>query len=70
MSVTISLAQIPVVRGNWKENLKQHLKMIEQSSNYNADVVVFPELSFTGYELDLAEELALSLEPSNFEELS
>ncbi|NOH35488.1 carbon-nitrogen hydrolase family protein [Vibrio chagasii] len=70
MSVTISLAQIPVVRGNWRENLRQHLKMIEQSSNYNADVVVFPELSLTGYELDLAEELALSLEPSNFEELS
>ncbi|MEZ9548400.1 MULTISPECIES: carbon-nitrogen hydrolase family protein [Vibrio] len=70
MSVTISLAQIPVVRGNWRENLKQHLKMIEQSSKYNADVVVFPELSLTGYELDLAEELALSLEPSNFEELS
>ena len=45
MSVTISLAQIPVVRGNWRENLKQQLKMIEQSSNYNADVVVFPELS-------------------------
>lgn len=70
MSVTISLAQTAVIRGNWRENLKQHLKMIEQSSKHNADVVVFPELSLTGYELDLAEELALSLEPSNFEELS
>ncbi|NMH67019.1 carbon-nitrogen hydrolase family protein [Shewanella salipaludis] len=68
--VTISLAQIPVVKGDLRVNLEHHLKMIEQSSRYNADVVVFPELSLTGYELDLAAKLAVSPEPSYFKELS
>jgi predicted amidohydrolase len=44
--------------------------MIKQSSGYHADIVVFPELSMTGYELDLAAKLAFSPEPSNFKELS
>lgn len=69
-SVTISLAQVPVTRGDFGANLECHLKMIEQSSEYNADVVVFPELSLTGYELDLAAQSAFSLEPSNFKALS
>lgn len=68
--VTISLAQVPVTRGEVCANLERHLKMIEQSSYYDADVVVFPELSLTGYELDLAAELAFSPSPSNFKELS
>lgn len=68
--VTISLAQIPIVRGDLCGNLKSHIKMIEQSSYYKANVVVFPELSLTGYELDLAAELAFSPEPLSFKELS
>ncbi|WP_394246405.1 carbon-nitrogen hydrolase family protein [Vibrio profundi] len=68
--LTISVAQIPVVRGDIPTNLEHHLQMIEQSSLHNADVVVFPELSLTGYELDLAAKLAFSPEPSNFEALS
>jgi len=68
--VTISLAQIPVARGDLRANLGHHLKMIEQSSNHNADIVVFPELSLIGYELDLAAELAFAPESSSFKELS
>lgn len=68
--VTISLAQIPVARRDLDTNLEHHLKMIELSSNYNADVVVFPELSLTGYELDLAAHLAFAPEASSFKELS
>lgn len=68
--VTVSLAQIPIVRGDLCGNLENHIKMIEQSSYYKADVVVFPELSLMGYELDLADELAFSPEPLNFKQLS
>ncbi|WP_417594412.1 carbon-nitrogen hydrolase family protein [Oceanospirillum sp.] len=68
--VTISLAQIPVVRGDLKSNLRHHLEMISRSSRHNADVVIFPELSLTGYELDLAARLAFSPEASSFQELS
>jgi len=68
--VTISLAQIPIVRGDLYGNIEIHIKMIEKSSYCNADVVVFPELSLTGYELDLAGELAFSPEALSFKELS
>ncbi|MGC9491355.1 nitrilase-related carbon-nitrogen hydrolase, partial [Vibrio genomosp. F10] len=64
--VTISLAQIPIVRGDLCGNIENHIKMIEESSSYKADVVVFPELSLTGYELDLVSELAFSPEPLSF----
>lgn len=68
--VTVSLAQIPIVRGDLCGNLENHIKMIEQSSYSKADIVVFPELSLMGYELDLADELAFSPEPPSFKELS
>ncbi len=68
--ITISLAQVPVVRGDVSANLEGHLEMIVQSGHSNADIVVFPELSLTGYELDLAAELAFSPEPSSFKQLS
>ncbi len=65
-AVTISLAQIPVVRGELESNLSQHIKMIEHSARHQADLVVFPELSLTGYELDLAKQLALTPESDLF----
>ncbi len=61
-AVTISLAQIPVERGDVERNLTQHLQMIEHSAKHQADLVVFPELSLIGYELDLAQELAITPE--------
>ncbi|QSV17460.1 carbon-nitrogen hydrolase family protein [Photobacterium ganghwense] len=68
--IRISLAQIPVVKGNVVANLSNHLTMIAQSSLYGANVVVFPELSLTGYELELAQELAFSPQSPHFSTLS
>ncbi|ENM3868962.1 carbon-nitrogen hydrolase family protein [Vibrio cholerae] len=68
--IIISLAQMPVARGDINVNLKNHIRMIVQSSYYQADVVVFPELSLTGYELDLAAELSFSPDPLSFKDLS
>lgn len=68
--VTVSLVHIPIERGNLCGNLENHIEMIERSSYYKADVVVFPELSLIGYELDLAEKLAFLPEPLSFKELS
>lgn len=69
-SVTISLAQVPVIKGALKENVKIHLSYISESSYLGADVVVFPELSLTGYELELADQLSFQQEPSEFRVLS
>lgn len=68
--ITISLAQVPVVKGDVQANIEKHIVMVEHSALSNADVVVFPELSLTGYELELAQKLASQPEPSRFEMLS
>lgn len=68
--ITISLAQVAVVKGDVDANLKSHLALLEQSAELGADVVVFPELSLTGYELELAKVLAIEPNAGNFTQLS
>ncbi|MBA6119230.1 carbon-nitrogen hydrolase family protein [Pseudomonas putida] len=46
-------------KGDLAANLSRHLRCIEQAATLGADVVVFPELSLTGYEPALARTLAL-----------
>jgi predicted amidohydrolase len=58
----IALAQISSYLGNVKANFEKHLENVNRAIAERADVIVFPELSLTGYLLkDLAYELA---EPS------
>ena len=46
--------------GDVRSNLKSHLRIIETARNKGAELVVFPELSLTGYTLmDLVPELAI-----------
>ncbi|WMN59462.1 carbon-nitrogen hydrolase family protein [Pseudoalteromonas xiamenensis] len=69
-TVTIGLAQLPVARGDISENLSNHLNLIETAAQRGCDLLVFPELSLTGYELDLAESLALALDSPHLNSLS
>ena len=60
MKLNIALAQFNTQLGNIRENLEQHLIMIDQARQEQADLIVFPELSLTGYALlDLAAETAI-----------
>ena len=45
----IALAQIGCKRADKKENLKKIKNFVEKAKNQSADLVVFPELSLTGY---------------------
>lgn len=54
----ISIAQIEPVKGDIERNLARHLLFIEAALEKKADFIMFPELSLTGYEPELAEELA------------
>jgi len=54
----ISVAQTRPVKGNIQQNIDNHLRFIEQAITKKADMIVFPELSLTGYEPELAKELA------------
>lgn len=57
--ITIALAQLPVTKATVDKNLQTHLAYIERAAALGADVVAFPELSLTGYELALLSRLAL-----------
>jgi predicted amidohydrolase len=65
----VAVAQIEAIKGNIEKNIENHLKWIKQAIQKNADMVVFPELSLTGYEPDLAESLATNQDDTRLDEM-
>lgn len=60
MNLTIALAQMNTHLGDVQRNLEKHLALADDARKGGADLVVFPELSLTGYALqDLAPSVAL-----------
>lgn len=60
MKIKIALAQCNTKLGDVSANLEQHLSLIEEARGKGTDLVIFPELSLTGYALqDLAVTSAL-----------
>src|SRR4051812_44734227 len=59
-SRSIAVAQTCPVMGDVQANLDEHLSLARLAATEGAEVVVFPELSLTGYELALAHALAFS----------
>jgi len=60
MKIRIALAQCNTKLGDVLANLKRHITIIEDAKAQDADIVIFPELSLTGYALqDLAVSSAL-----------
>jgi NAD+ synthase (glutamine-hydrolysing) len=51
MKLHLSLAQINTKLGNVKDNLEKHLSLIKNASGNGSDLIIFPELSLTGYVL-------------------
>jgi len=65
----VTIAQVQVIKGNIEKNIENHLKWIKQAILHNADMVVFPELSLTGYEPSLAEGLASNQDDARLDEM-
>lgn len=65
----ISLAQTRSFKGKIEQNIIHHKKFISVAASRQADLVIFPELSITGYEPSLASELATTKEDIRFNEL-
>ena len=58
-NVSIALAQINTRLGEVQTNLEKHMALIDQAAANQADLIVFPELSLTGYVLqDLTSQVA------------
>jgi len=62
----ICLVQSYSQPGKISENIENHLRLIEQGIQSKADLIVFPELSITGYEPSLAKELACDVNDDQF----
>lgn len=60
MSINIALAQINTRLGDLTANLDRHLSIANEARQNSADLLVFPELSLTGYSLqDLVPQVAI-----------
>jgi predicted amidohydrolase len=56
--VRICVAQTRPVKGDVQSNIDNHKELIDLAVSNEADIVIFPELSLTGYEPELSKELA------------
>lgn len=54
----IAIVQTDSFAGDIEKNVEKHLSFITSAAKKNADIVVFPELSITGYEPTKAAKLA------------
>lgn len=66
MRVNIGLAQIYPKIGDVPANLDKHLQWIAEARSQGVDLLVFPELSLTGYQVqDLVSEVAIQATPDD-----
>ena len=59
----IALAQIEPIFSNWDESIEKHKEFIYRAIDEKAELIVFPEMSLTGYGLkDLAHESSIKID--------
>ncbi|MDF2472822.1 MAG: synthetase [Anaerocolumna sp.] len=49
-----TVAQIKSFRENYTRNIEKHMEYIRLSAQYNSKIVIFPEMSLTGYDRERA----------------
>ena len=64
----ICAAQTRPIKGDIQRNLDHHKKLLDLAVSNGAEVVIFPELSLTGYEPELSRELATSQNDRRFDD--
>jgi NAD+ synthase (glutamine-hydrolysing) len=69
--LTVGLAQIDPALGDRTKNLERHRQWVQRATEAGAELLVFPELSLTGYFLkDLVPESAIRLDDPILRELA
>jgi predicted amidohydrolase len=63
----ISVAQTRPIKGNIKANILNHRRLIDLAITEKAEMIIFPELSITGYEPELAKDLATTQNDERFD---
>jgi predicted amidohydrolase len=64
----ICVVQTKPVKGDIQRNIDDHKRLLDVAISYGADIIIFPELSITGYEPELAKELATVPDDSRFDD--
>jgi predicted amidohydrolase len=65
----LATAQTKPKRGAIQENLMDHYRLIEIASTKGANLIVFPEMSISGYEREMAGSLCFSLQDKRLDKL-
>lgn len=65
----LALVQLEAQAGNLAYNLANHIKWLNKLKPYQPNLIVFPELSLSGYEPALAAQLLDQIEQLNFTEI-
>ncbi|MDR1336591.1 MAG: hypothetical protein LBK22_07175 [Tannerella sp.] len=65
----LASAQTRVKQGNIESSLNDHYNLIDLASRNQADLIVFPEMSITGYEREKALDLAFTEKDSRLDVL-
>ncbi|WP_273826297.1 carbon-nitrogen hydrolase family protein [Pseudomonas asplenii] len=68
--LTIAAAQSCSLAGDLQGNLQRHLRFMQQAAERGVQLLVFPELSLTGYEPSLAAALAITPDAEVLQPLS
>lgn len=63
----ICIAQTKPIKGNVSANIEAHRRIIDMALSFKAEAIFFPELSLTGYEPELARELATNQNDSRLD---
>ena len=64
----ICVAQTKPFKGNIQKNIERHKQLIHLAISHGGDTIIFPELSITGYEPELAVELATDAYDARFDD--
>jgi predicted amidohydrolase len=57
---SLAVAQTCPIPGDVEANVREHLLLVYAAASEGAQVVLFPELSLTGYEMDMVADLAFT----------
>nr|WP_314566366.1 carbon-nitrogen hydrolase family protein [uncultured Pseudomonas sp.] len=63
-ALTLAAAQSISIAGDVPANIERHLAFMHVAAEHNVQLLVFPELSLTGYEPSLAADLAIAPDDS------
>ena len=60
-NLIIAAAQSGSIKGDIQANIQTHVEFMRVAAEYLVDVIIFPELSLTGFEPEIAQDCAITI---------